>query len=130
MVSTASRVSNYCVLGIDYDKNRCTLPLTLALTIMALLATINELAPAFASTSLGPVELDKHQFSIQDVYVKVESVLSNKKEMTVTVSFTHKNNKLTERFFESSLDLEGPNPIKQAYQFLKTLPEFSDATDC
>lgn len=28
------------------------------------------------------------------------------------------------------LDLDGPNPIKQAYQFLKTLPEFSDAVDC
>jgi hypothetical protein len=32
--------------------------------------------------------------------------------------------------FAFTLDLEGPNPIKQAYQFLKTLPEFSDAVDC
>lgn len=29
-----------------------------------------------------------------------------------------------------SLDLDGPNPIKQAYLHLKTLPEFSDAVDC
>lgn len=27
-------------------------------------------------------------------------------------------------------DLNGENPIKQAYFHLKTLPEFSDATDC
>ena len=27
-------------------------------------------------------------------------------------------------------DITGSNPIAQAYQFLKTLPEFSDATDC
>lgn len=28
------------------------------------------------------------------------------------------------------LDLDGPNPIKQAYLHLKSLPEFADATDC
>jgi hypothetical protein len=28
------------------------------------------------------------------------------------------------------LDLDGPNPNKQAYEHLKTLPEFSDAVDC
>jgi len=27
-------------------------------------------------------------------------------------------------------DLDGPNPIKQAYLHLKTLPEFADAIDC
>ena len=27
-------------------------------------------------------------------------------------------------------DLEGPNPIKQAYLYLKSLPEFADAVDC
>jgi hypothetical protein len=26
--------------------------------------------------------------------------------------------------------LEGANPIKQAYLYLKTLPEFADAVDC
>lgn len=29
-----------------------------------------------------------------------------------------------------ALDLDGPNPIKQAYEHLKTLPEFADAVDC
>lgn len=27
-------------------------------------------------------------------------------------------------------DLDGKNPIKQAYDYLKTLPEFAGATDC
>lgn len=27
-------------------------------------------------------------------------------------------------------ELEGANPIKQAYEYLKTLPEFADAVDC
>ncbi len=32
--------------------------------------------------------------------------------------------------FESSYALDGANPIKQAYEYLKTLPEFADAVDC
>ena len=27
-------------------------------------------------------------------------------------------------------DIEGSNPIAQAYEYLKTLPEFAGATDC
>lgn len=27
-------------------------------------------------------------------------------------------------------DINGSNPFKQAYEYLKTLPEFADATDC
>ena len=27
-------------------------------------------------------------------------------------------------------DITGENPIKQAYKYLKTLPEFANATDC
>jgi hypothetical protein len=119
---------------LQYDassnKHRRTAPLTFALIIMALLATISELAPTFANTSLGPIELDKHQFLMQGVYVKVENVFSNKIKGTASVSFTHNNNKLCEKAFEFSLDLEGPNPIKQAYLHLKSLPEFFDATDC
>jgi len=34
------------------------------------------------------------------------------------------------RFFEFGYDLDGTNPIKQAYEHLKTLPEFADAVDC
>jgi hypothetical protein len=32
--------------------------------------------------------------------------------------------------FECPYSLDGPNPIKQAYLHLKTLPEFADAIDC
>ena len=45
------------------------------------------------------------------------------------VSFT-KDIKLAERSYSFSANLDGPNFIKQAYLYLKTLPEFSDATDC
>ena len=33
-------------------------------------------------------------------------------------------------YFECEYALFDANPIKQAYSYLKTLPEFADATDC
>lgn len=35
-----------------------------------------------------------------------------------------------EKQFSCNYDLNGENPIKQAYLHLKTLPEFADAVDC
>ena len=32
--------------------------------------------------------------------------------------------------YDAPYDIEGANPFKQAYEFLKTLPEFADAVDC
>ncbi len=70
---------------------------------------------------------------VQDAYVQVASAL------------VHKNQTATARYlifadtkklpFDSVevtyfYDLDGSNPIKQAYEYLKSLPEFADATDC
>ncbi|MNK92404.1 hypothetical protein D3C87_1125280 [compost metagenome] len=32
--------------------------------------------------------------------------------------------------YEAPYDLEGANPVEQAYAYLKTLPEFEGYTDC
>lgn len=32
--------------------------------------------------------------------------------------------------YQCAYTLDGTNPIKQAYEHLKTLPEFADAVDC
>ena len=32
--------------------------------------------------------------------------------------------------YSCAYDITGENPIKQAYKYLKTLPEFVNATDC
>ena len=32
--------------------------------------------------------------------------------------------------YSCAYNITGENPIKQAYEYLKTLPEFSHATDC
>lgn len=67
-----------------------------------------------------------------DCYVKVSNVLSTKEYSTITYSiYKDKDGVLLQQnVINFSLDLDGPNSIKQAYQFLKTLPEFSDAEDC
>jgi hypothetical protein len=97
---------------------------------MALTVIINESTSAFARTSLGTIELDNYQVLIQDVYVKVETVFSSKTKATAVVSYANDKNKLAQRSFEFQYDLNGFNPIKQAYLHLKTLPEFADAVDC
>ena len=32
--------------------------------------------------------------------------------------------------YSCAYNITGENPIKQAYEYLKTLPEFANATDC
>lgn len=36
----------------------------------------------------------------------------------------------TNQEFDAAYDMNGENPFKQAYEHLKTLPAFADATDC
>ena len=67
-----------------------------------------------------------------NAYIKVVSVSVRKDFAAATCKFykTQNEPELEERTIQFAYDLEGPNSIKQAYQFLKTLPEFSNATDC
>jgi hypothetical protein len=67
-----------------------------------------------------------------NAYIKIASV-SARKDLAVATCKIYKTQferELEERIVQFAFDLEGPNSIKQAYLFLKTLPEFSDATDC
>jgi hypothetical protein len=76
--------------------------------------------------------LGQEALETEPLYVKVQSISGNKNQLTTTVVFISEADSTTVlyRDYQFLLDLEGPNPIKQAYQFLKTLPEFSDAVDC
>jgi hypothetical protein len=67
-------------------------------------------------------------------YIRVENVSGNKTRLYVDIkmykdsAFTTKPIKqLVEKF---SPNLDGKNFIAQAYEHLKTLPEFEGATDC
>jgi len=68
-----------------------------------------------------------------DAYHRVENIeLQNKNIIIFNVksyadAMFHPFNVLS---FSCDYDINGENPIKQAYLHLKALPEFSDATDC
>lgn len=66
------------------------------------------------------------------LYIKVTTVAGTKETLSASVSFTdnQSENVVAHKQYEFSLDLEGSNPIRQAYEYLKTLPEFADAVDC
>jgi hypothetical protein len=83
---------------------------------MAIQATIN--------TSSG--------LSITDAYCKITEVSITKNSVTFTLQVFADKTKtfVIENVFTAPYDLDGPNPIKQAYEHLKTLPEFEGAEDC
>jgi len=71
------------------------------------------------------------QVSIDNCYVKVSSVKGSKIDAIAEVEIFNANKlRIDHRFYSFDVSMDGPNFIKQAYQFLKTLPEFSDAVDC
>ena len=75
-----------------------------------------------------------HALEIANAYFRVESVcLISKTAIQYSVQ-AYKDSTQWHAFWNtqmsSTYDITGENPIKQAYEYLKTLPEFADATDC
>jgi hypothetical protein len=73
-------------------------------------------------------------FDALQAYHRVENIgFLQKTSMTFNV-VSYKNKTSTTEFARSHVsmqyDVNGANPIKQAYEHLKTLPEFAGATDC
>ena len=74
-----------------------------------------------------------HGLQAVNAYHRVEAV---RLESKTAISFHIRSYTATDKpFFEESVlscayALDGENPIKQAYDRLKTLPEFAGATDC
>ena len=70
--------------------------------------------------------------SITDAYCKIAEVSITKNSVTFALQVFADKTKtfVIENVFTAPYDLEGPNPIKQAYEYLKSLPDFADAVDC
>jgi hypothetical protein len=66
------------------------------------------------------------------LYIKVESVTGSKNKAQAIVTFTDqaKGKQLLEKSFAFTPAMDAGNFIAQAYDHLKTLPEFAGATDC
>ena len=69
---------------------------------------------------------------VQECYIRVSQVSCNKQQGTAFIEF--KANQTSDPFETTShqfgVKLNGANFIAQAYEHLKTLPDFSGATDC
>jgi hypothetical protein len=95
---------------------------------MALSKILTFSGRSFVDTPIG--RLDNGQTIVtMNAYIKVERVNASKDSASADVSFTE-NDKKTSSSYTFTPSLDGDNFIKQAYQHLKTLPEFAGATDC
>lgn len=72
------------------------------------------------------------QLVCNSAYWRIDQIIWNKQGLTFVVNAyaTNQGPMLYSDKFSFAPELDGDNFIKQAYQFLKTLPEFSDAVDC
>lgn len=85
------------------------------------------------TTTITLTDNFQEQITFNNAYIKVYKVQATKDAAVATVLiFREKDGDfLSDKFVEFSPELDpGENHIKQAYEYLKTLPEFADATDC
>lgn len=72
-------------------------------------------------------------FEAKDAYHRVSFVRLDGKTKIVFIVSSCKDassDAFEERSFESAYDMNGSNPIQQAYEHLKTTDNFADAEDC
>lgn len=70
---------------------------------------------------------------LKNAYLRVENVrLENKENIAFSVCvYADKSKSAIEaKPYACVYDIDGANPIAQAYNYLKTLPEFAGAIDC
>jgi hypothetical protein len=71
---------------------------------------------------------------VTDGYNRVDSIILSKSSMIIELNIYARDNPedmpaVLKTSYSCNYNIEGENPIKQAYEYLKTLPEFADATD-
>jgi len=70
--------------------------------------------------------------TINDGYLRVTEVAGNKDRVAFSLSYqvAQGEDSIKTQSFDFAPDMSGGNFIEQAYQYLKTLPEFKSAQDC
>ena len=70
--------------------------------------------------------------SVPDAYIKIIRFDGDKSSLTVGVGYfaSPEHEMLYSDALAVPYAIDGSNPIQQAYEYLKTLPEFADAVDC
>ena len=83
--------------------------------------------------ALSKTIITVHGFEALNAYHRVEAVsLDSKEQISFHVrSYTASDKPFfAEQMLTAPFQLDGANPIKQAYLHLKTLEDFAGATDC
>lgn len=85
---------------------------------------------SFIASPNGNVSLGQKKLAVS-AYCKIIYVAGDKQMLQINVESVAEEFKKSEVFFfKPSVDDNAPNFVKQAYKYLKTLPEWKDATDC
>lgn len=97
---------------------------------MALKKIIEFEGEAFVSTPEGNISLGRQKTAFTG-YCRITNVSANKTIGRITVECQADSYKM-ERYYQVPFSVEdgAPNFIKQAYVYLKTLPEWANAVDC
>jgi hypothetical protein len=97
---------------------------------MALKKIIELEGDTFLNTPYGSIKTGESKLAIA-AYIKVQSISGDKNNVNANVMFTDDNIQFNKEYFFSASVADGaPNYIKQAYTYLKTLPEFENSEDC
>jgi len=97
---------------------------------MALRKTIEAEGKVFIQTPTVSIENGNQRVSFS-AYVKVISISGDKNEVNAIVHFAGDVAQFTKQYqVPVSVEANAPNFIAQAYEHLKTLPEFAGAIDC
>ncbi|WP_338615559.1 hypothetical protein [Pigmentiphaga sp. CHJ604] len=70
---------------------------------------------------------------VPDCYIKVARYVGTKSSLSVVVDYkagADAEPLYDESYFVEPFELYADNPVRQAYLYLKTLPEFAGAVDC
>lgn len=88
---------------------------------MALSKTVKQTKPGFSGELLA-----------ENAYIKVESISGDKSSVSALVTFKAGDVFIDRKTytFEPAVSDAAKNFIAQAYEYLKTLPEFAGAKDC
>lgn len=67
-----------------------------------------------------------------DCYIRVSAVNASKSEAQASVAYLEgaDGRLYFSETHDFQIDMQGGNPMQQAYEHLKTLPAFAGATDC
>lgn len=97
---------------------------------MALRKNIQFEGKSVIHSAMGAIDMGSKIIEL-NVYIKISSIDGDKEKINATVAFIHEQSQFNKSYAISVSVSDGSNNfIKQAYEHLKTLPEFAGATDC